>query len=148
MKLELNKWYRIPDYNGYELQLTEQKMGQRSHSLYIQHSNLHCHFWLRSFKNFKKHKNGYILPYIHTAKGGGHQYYYELTDLANKRNRITIGTIIKSLESSDIDLSVFDEYTNYGSRNRALYKTNDAPFTLSSINLVENPKHTELVTFY
>lgn len=149
MNLQLNTWYRIPFYNGYELQLTERKTHQHSYPVCV-HDTLHCYFWIRSFKNYKKYPHGYILPYIHFGKYRKVSYYYELTDAANKRVRLKIKDIVKLIEDSGLELSVYDCYTNIGSRNKVLFDVEKAPYSASSINLIldDKPKHRDLVTFH
>lgn len=129
--LQPNIWYRIPGFNGYELQLLEQP-NYHPRSYPVNYKGNHLWFWLRSYKNFKKYPNGYILPYEH-GNGKNKEAYYEMTDISNNRKRIKIGDIVKYIETSSYITDIGERVINRGSRNSIVYRTDKAQIGLSDV---------------
>lgn len=126
MTINLEQWYRIPYYNGYEIYLSQFWACENSVKYRI--CNTPVYATVRSFKNFNKYPNGYILPYAHyNEKTKKTKYYYELTDLSNKRKRLTIQTILSIIENYDLDTVTDQEARNIGSRNRVRWNTDEKP---------------------
>lgn len=116
-ELKIETWYKIPTFNGYEIQFTNQQRNIHSYPVHL-HNKYHVFFWLRSWKNFKKYPEGYILPYIH-----GKDYYYELTDISNNRKRLSVGTIVKLIQNTPMDTRTDTYIRNIGSRNNVVYRS-------------------------
>jgi len=98
-------WYTIPDYPGYEVRFIR-GFDQ---------------FEIRSFKNFKRYPEGYILPYSHKTSGGGVAKFYEMTQNTGYRKKLTIGDIYDILINKNHLVNIRDQYdTDIGSRLRTL----------------------------
>ena len=87
MTIFYEQWYRIPQYNGYEIVFS--KYYSTPNSVQYNFRGDQCIVTLRSWKNFNQYPNGYILPYFHyNSKKKKWKEYYELTNLSNKRDRL------------------------------------------------------------
>lgn len=111
--VNLQMWYDIPDYNGYQIMF---------HSVSNDFKLVAA--TVRSFKNFKKYPYGYILPYYHYAKGKPYMdEYYIMTNYEGKRKRLTVQDICKIFTESDQIIIPAANGVRAGSRNRLIYKT-------------------------
>ena len=133
MKIESGTWYRIPKYNGYEMYITNTLNPNDYYRFYpVIVDGIQYYAMVRSCKNFNKFPHGYRLPYDHAVKGNT-IYYYELSDLSNKRKRLSINTIIQLIKDCDLDLRTTGEIINIGSRNRARQTCGDSQITMNMI---------------
>lgn len=134
MKIKPNTWYKIPYYNGYEICFVNNypELYANNEACKVNLYGQDCLVSLISFKNFKKYPYGYYLPYYHRQKGGKGSYYYELSDVSNKRKRLKINEIISLIEDSGLNLVSGINTLHYGSRNRIVHTTEEKPITLSS----------------
>lgn len=123
MTIFYEQWYRIPQYNGYEIVFS--KYYSTPNSVQYNFRGDRCIVTLRSWKNFNQYPNGYVLPYFHyNSRKKKWKEYYELTNLSNKRDRITIHAIIRLIEDYDLDYTTEQRIPNPGSRNRVRMSTN------------------------
>lgn len=118
MTLELDTWYRIPFFNGYEICLSTK---QYYLSYEYSYKGKNVFFILRSFKNYKKYPGGYILPYHHKGKNRKINSYYEMTDINNNRVKLKISDIIKWMEKPPYENTTAHNRINMGSRNSIIY---------------------------
>lgn len=126
-ELKIGTWYKIPKYNGYEIQFTNEQQRINSYPVFL-HEKYHVFFWLRSWKNFKKYPNGYVLPYTH-----GTSYYYELSDISNNRMKVSIADIVKMIQNSDYESTTTHNTKNIGSRNNVKFRTNKSNIGLGDL---------------
>lgn len=132
MYINNNVWYRIPLYQGYELCI-----GNYICPYSYRLNELDGRFFtVRSFKNFKRYPEGYFLPYLHFTKNkNGIEVvsgkYYEMSDISNKRCRLTIDQVIELVNNSDG--YIHTQGTDSEARNRILYTTKKKNITLSSL---------------
>lgn len=126
-----NRWYRIPEHNGYEIHFT--RYPEPLYSYPIKLSEGEFWFQLVSWKNRHRYPNGYILPYEHyNRKGELTGVWYELTDLNNKRERLKIETIVNMIRNCDYN----NEYLQggiIGSRNSTVLRTDKKPLTFGDL---------------
>ena len=114
MTIFYEQWYRIPQYNGYEIVFS--KYYSTPNSVQYNFRGDQCIVTLRSWKNFNQYPNGYILTYFHyNSRKKKWKEYYELTNLSNKRDRITIHAIIRLIEDYDLDYTTEEQIPNPGS---------------------------------
>lgn len=100
-----NVWYMIPKFNGYEIKRIPEG------------------FIVRSFKNFNKYPNGYILPYEH-KHGDKSLYYFEMTASDGKRMKLNISEILDIMdEFFYYAIPQKENATNMNSRNKIVSNT-------------------------
>lgn len=87
-------WYHIPDYNGYVI---------------------NKHGVVKSMKHFNAYPEGIFIK-CHKDRNG--DYYYELTGLKNKREKVYVDVIFTSLMLSDNIYTLGDNEVYMGARNR------------------------------
>lgn len=105
MQIVNNVWYTIPEYPGYEIKFLS---GLDS-------------AMIRSFKNFNRYPEGYLLPYEHKTSSGGCSYYYEMTEYTGYRKKLKTEDIYKILIDKNYMVSIRGQYdTDIGSRLRTL----------------------------
>lgn len=145
MNISLEQWYRIPYYNGYEILFS--KLYVWPQSVAYDFNGESVYVTVRSFKNFNVYPGGYLLPYEHyNTKTKKKKNYFELTDLANKRRRLTIQAIIKVIENYDLTMTTEQNITNIGSRNKVRLYTDKKPIlpsTAMNEEIVVNLKPTK-----
>nr|DAN52134.1 MAG TPA: hypothetical protein [Caudoviricetes sp.] len=104
MEIRNGVWYTIPDFPGYEVKFL---------------NNLDS-FTVRSFKNFNKNPNGFILKYVHKS-GTGISKYYTMTGHDGESKRVTIEEIFALLNEKNWMVQIRSEYdTNIASRLKTL----------------------------
>lgn len=131
MKLSLDTTYKIPRFNGYELLITSTMSCKDSYLIHLEKEDIKGYFAVRSWKNFRKYPNGYYLPYIHYSNSTNRfSYYYELSDINNKRIRMTIAELCDLIRNHK-EYNVTGHQNPIGSRNRVLGQTGKHTITIS-----------------
>lgn len=136
--LKYNTWYRIPDFNGYELSIGLAPYGAQ---IWDPEAKLYCA--VRSTKNFIKYPYGYCIQYYHDFKNR-RGYWFEMSDYNNKRKRLKLLEIFKLMNDRPLQvIDVPDYLINIGSRNRATLNPprqnmnlGKEPATISFSNLI------------